>query len=220
MDDAGRDAALGRFLSSAGGDGWVPDTPRILPNTTAYLVRTFDGEALQFSFPLLVKRDLWSEIPLDPAGSDGATAALIEQVKEQAHNVSELGPLYGRGTQFSPRCSDIIEPYTIVHSDDAIDLTSGKRMRGTSPTMTAFTWLSAAPCRFRSWMNAGGMGDKRSSTSSQHLPVPSVPLSKRPRSLRSGPRGSPPLTRNCCGNCSTGWGLLHLSATARGLPVP
>lgn len=120
MDDAGRDAALARFLSSAGGDGWVPDTPRILPNTTAYLVRTFDGEALQFSFPLLVKRDLWSEIPLDPAGSDGATAALIEQVKEQAHNVPELGPLYGRGTQFSFRCSDIIEPYTIVHSDNAI----------------------------------------------------------------------------------------------------
>lgn len=120
MDDDGRDAILARFLSTARYEGWAPDSPRILPGVNAYLVRTFDGEALQFCFPLLVHRDLLSEIPLDPAGSDGAVAALIEQVKEQAQNIPDLGPLYGRGTQFSPRCRDIIEPYTVIHSDEAI----------------------------------------------------------------------------------------------------
>ena len=62
MDDDGRDAILARFLSAAEGDGWAPDTPRVLPGVTTYLVRTFDGVALQFSFPRFVKRDLRSEI--------------------------------------------------------------------------------------------------------------------------------------------------------------
>jgi hypothetical protein len=65
--------------------------PNILPGTITYLVRSFDGEALQFSFPLLIRRELLTEIDLDPAGSDGAISALIECIKEHAHHVPELG---------------------------------------------------------------------------------------------------------------------------------
>jgi predicted ABC-class ATPase len=121
MDDAGRwDNALGLFLGSYTGDGAWIDSSRILPGITAFLVRSFDKEALQFSFPLIVQRDLPAEIALDPAGADGAAAALIERVKEQAENEPALGPLYGKGIPGSQRYRDTIEPYTVIHSDDAL----------------------------------------------------------------------------------------------------
>jgi uncharacterized protein len=120
MVPEGWDAAFRSFLSSWSGGLSAIDTPNILPKTTAYFVRSFDGKALQLSFPLLIRRDLLSEIGLDPAGSDGAVSALIGRIKEHAHRIPELGPLYGKGVAGSPRYNDTIEPYTIIHSDDAI----------------------------------------------------------------------------------------------------
>jgi predicted ABC-class ATPase len=108
------------FLSSWAGDAAVIDTPNILFGTTAFLVRSFDGNALQFGFPIRIPRDLPSEIDLDLAGLDGATSALIERIKEHADKIPELGPLFGKGAQGSLRYHDTIEPYTIIHSEDAI----------------------------------------------------------------------------------------------------
>jgi predicted ABC-class ATPase len=120
MEQNALDAAFRSFLVSWAGDTSSIDTPYILPVTTAFLVRSFDGEALQFSFSLLIRRDLIDEIGLAPAGSDGAVCTLIEHIKEQAQNVPELGPLYGKGISGSVRYHDTIEPCTIIHSDDAI----------------------------------------------------------------------------------------------------
>lgn len=120
MVPEGREAAFHSFLSSYAGDSSAVDTPNIFPGTTAFLVRSFDGAALQFSFPLLVRRNLLAEVDLNPVGSDGAVCALIEYIKERAMAVPELGPLYGRGTKGSLRYNDTIEPYTVIHSEDAI----------------------------------------------------------------------------------------------------
>jgi len=120
MVPEGGEAAFRSFLSSWSGDSAAIDTPNILPGTTSFIVRSFDGVALQFSFPLLVRRDLLSEIGLDPAGSDGAVCALIEQIKAGSYKIPGLGPLYGKGIPGSLRYHDTIEPYTIIHSDDAI----------------------------------------------------------------------------------------------------
>lgn len=114
------DSAFRSFLSAWSGDDAAIDTPGILHGTTAFIVRSFDREALQFSFPLLVRRDLLAETGLDPAGADGAAAALIERVKEQAQRTPDLGPLYGSGIAGSLRYHDTIEPYTVIHSDEAI----------------------------------------------------------------------------------------------------
>lgn len=96
------------------------DTPGILFCTTAFCVRSFDSEALQFSFPVLIPRDLQAETCLDPAGSDGAVCVLIERIKERAQAVPELGPLYGRGLKGSSRHHDTIDPYSIIHSDATV----------------------------------------------------------------------------------------------------
>lgn len=120
MDDAGEDASFRTFLLSFEGDNCAVDASRILPGITSFIVRSFDGTALQFSFPLIVRRDLLSETALDPAGSDGATSALIERIKEHAQKIPDLGPLYGKGIAGSLRYHDTIEPYTIIHSDNAI----------------------------------------------------------------------------------------------------
>lgn len=120
MDGEGWDAVFKTFLSSFEGDRCAVDTPRVLPGITAFLVRSFDGSALQFSFPLLVRRDLLSGTGLDPAGSDGAVNVLIERIKAEAYAVPELGPLYGNRIPGSLRYHDTIEPDMVIHSDDAI----------------------------------------------------------------------------------------------------
>ena len=77
MDSAGTDDVFRTFLRSFKGDNCAVDTPGILPGITAFIVRSFDGAALQFSFPLIIRRNLLEETGLDPAGSDGAVSALI-----------------------------------------------------------------------------------------------------------------------------------------------
>lgn len=92
MDSCSRDAVLDAFLSSHG-DSYAIDTPRIQHGLTTFLIRSFDGDALQFSFPLVIRRDLISETVLDPSGADGAACTVIERIKEQAESVPTLGPL-------------------------------------------------------------------------------------------------------------------------------
>jgi predicted ABC-class ATPase len=120
MEPDGPEEAYRSFLSSWGGENARIDRAQVISGTTAYLVRSFDNETLQFSFPVLIQRNLLAESGLDPAGADGAVSALIEQVQEEAEKVPALGPLYGKGTVASTRYRDTIEPYTIIHSDAAI----------------------------------------------------------------------------------------------------
>lgn len=96
------------------------DAPGIREGVTMYAVRSFDGDALVFSVPVLVRRQLMDEIPLDPRGSDGAVGLIIERIKQQALSRTGLFPLAGKGTKFPARYDATIEPCTIVHSDDAI----------------------------------------------------------------------------------------------------
>jgi predicted ABC-class ATPase len=96
------------------------DTGRLRTPVNAYLVPSFDHDALQFSLPILVPRDLPGEIPLDPRGIDGALSALIEGVKAAAAHDRRLGPLQGAGTGFPARYRDALEPCTFIHSDSAM----------------------------------------------------------------------------------------------------
>jgi predicted ABC-class ATPase len=91
-----------------------------IPEVTSYCVRSFDGDALLFSVPLLIRRQLLSEIALDPAGADGTVSCLIEQIKQRTDREPALGPLAGNGTGFPHHYDTTIEPYTLVHSDDAL----------------------------------------------------------------------------------------------------
>lgn len=108
------------FLTLAGDNRWAIDTARAIPGVTAYAVRSFDGDALRFSFPLLVRRRLSLEIPLDPRGAAGAVALMIEKIKQKAANEPALGPLAGRGTKFPQRSASTVEPYTLTGSDAAL----------------------------------------------------------------------------------------------------
>lgn len=120
MEPDSPDAAFVSFIRTWQGEEARIDTPRCISGTTVYLVQSFDREALQFSFPVLIRRNLPQELCLDPAGADGAAAALIEGIKADAEGRPGLGPLFGKGTTGSSRYRDTIEPYTIVHSHAAI----------------------------------------------------------------------------------------------------
>ena len=56
----------------------------------------------------------------DAARNNGAVSAIIEGIKAAAAENGRLGPLRGEGTGFPSRHQDILEPYTIVHSDSAM----------------------------------------------------------------------------------------------------
>jgi len=116
MPDRGLDACLEELLALPGDDRWEIDRPHAARNVTAYVVRSFDGSALVFSLPLLLFRPLLSEIPLDPKGSAGAVALVIERVKQAAASDEALGPLVGRGTRFPHQFAALTEPFTVVSS--------------------------------------------------------------------------------------------------------
>ncbi|OPY37920.1 MAG: putative ATPase of the ABC class [Methanoregula sp. PtaU1.Bin051] len=120
MEAAGWDGCLKEILDISAGTGWRIDTPHVRQDVTAYLVPSFGNDALLFSVPVLFTRSLADEIPLGPEGSDGAVHALIERIKQRAHDVSALGPLAGTGTKFPHRYDANVEPYTVVHSQEAI----------------------------------------------------------------------------------------------------
>jgi uncharacterized protein len=119
MDD-GPDACLEGMLALTGDDRWGIDKPAVVPGVTAYAVRSFDGDALRFSLPVIVRRPLLSEVPLDVRGAAGAIALIIERIKQQASSVPALGPLAGKGTGFPQHYASTTEPYTLVRSPSAL----------------------------------------------------------------------------------------------------
>lgn len=119
MDD-GPDACLAGVLALPGDDRWAIDTAAVVPGVTAYAVRSFDDDALRFSVPVIIRRPLLSEVPLDVRGAAGAVALVIERVKQQAPNVPALGPLCGKGTGFPQHYASTTEPYTLVRSPAAL----------------------------------------------------------------------------------------------------
>jgi uncharacterized protein len=116
----GPDACLERILALPGNERWGIDTANAIPSVTAYTVRSFDGDALRFSLPLIIRRPLLSEIPLDLRGAAGAVARIIEHIKQKAVSEPGLAPLTGRGTRFPHHYASTTEPYTLVTSPSAL----------------------------------------------------------------------------------------------------
>jgi predicted ABC-class ATPase len=120
METPDWDGCLEKVLGTGSPGRWIIDRPHVRRDVTAYIVPSFGNDALLFSVPVLFPRNLNNEIPLDPAGADGAVHAVIERIKQRAHHVSALGPLIASGTQFPNRYDAIVEPYTVIHSKEAI----------------------------------------------------------------------------------------------------
>ncbi|MDD1652335.1 MAG: hypothetical protein LUO86_04805 [Methanomicrobiales archaeon] len=112
--------ALPGILDRIVAEGAAVDRPRVRIPVTAYLVPTENRSAIQFSLPVVVGRRILEEFPLDPAGSDGAVAALIEHLKGRVPGVPALGPLAGAGTRYPGRYRDGVEPYTVIRSPTAM----------------------------------------------------------------------------------------------------
>ncbi|MDD1653677.1 MAG: hypothetical protein LUQ64_03940, partial [Methanomicrobiales archaeon] len=112
--------ALPGILDHITAEGASVDRSRVSIPVSAYLVPEGDGSALQFSIPVQVGRNILEEFPLDPAGAEGAVAALIEHLKRCVPQVPDLGPLAGAGTRFPGRYRDVVEPYTVIHSPSAM----------------------------------------------------------------------------------------------------
>ncbi|HJX55321.1 MAG TPA: P-loop domain-containing protein [Methanoregula sp.] len=120
MAESGPDTCLERILALPGDERWGIDAAHAIKGVTAYAVRSFDGDALLFSIPLIVRRPLRSEIPLDIRGAAGAVALCIEHIKQRATYDEGLGPLVGRGTRFPHQYASFTEPYTLVASPAAL----------------------------------------------------------------------------------------------------
>lgn len=120
MADEATGACLSKILALPGNDRWRVDTPHVISGVTAYAVRSFDGDAIRFSLPVIICRPLISEIPLDIKGAAGAVSHIIEYIKEQVASDPSLGPLAGRGTRFPGHYASTVEPYTIVASPAAL----------------------------------------------------------------------------------------------------
>jgi|GEM_PF-364164 len=112
--------ALPGILDRISAEGAAVDRPRVRTPVTAYLVPADDRSAIQFSVPVVVGRRILEEFPLDPAGADGAVAALIEHLKQRVPQVPDMGPLAGAGTRFPGRYRDGVEPYTVIRSPSAM----------------------------------------------------------------------------------------------------
>jgi predicted ABC-class ATPase len=120
MAESGPDACCERILALPGDERWGIDTVHAIRGVTAYAVRSFDGDALLISIPLIVRRPLLSEIPRDVRGAAGAVALGIEHIKQRAAYDPGLGPLVGRGTRFPHQYASLSEPYTLVASPAAL----------------------------------------------------------------------------------------------------
>jgi hypothetical protein len=120
MAEHGPDACLEGILALSGDERWEIDKAHVVRDVTAYMVRSFDGNVLVFSIPLLIHRPLLSEIPLHVQGAAGSVALIIKYIKQRAGTDTGLGPLVGRGTRFPHQFAPVTEPYTIVTSPAAL----------------------------------------------------------------------------------------------------
>jgi len=120
MSSTGWMEELSRILSQIGDSDAAVDHKRLRPAVNAYLIRSHDGHALQFSLPVVL-RDL-PPLPRDlpPAGIDGAVHAMIEEIKAHVRDDSALHPLGGIDTTLAARYAAFIEPVTYIHSAEEI----------------------------------------------------------------------------------------------------
>ena len=85
-------------------------------NVNAYLVRSIDGTALQFSVPLLIPDPPVPTPDLPPEGADGAVLIHIEHIKSRARELPGLRAIGGLDTQLSAHHAAALEPVTFIHS--------------------------------------------------------------------------------------------------------
>jgi predicted ABC-class ATPase len=111
---------LPALLRQVGSRDAAVEHKRVNFGVNTYLVPSLNDRDLQFSLPVLVRRDILSEFPYNPLGSDGAVAAVIEWIKRAVRRTSGLHAIAGAKTPV-PGCHDAnIEPCTIVHSPSQI----------------------------------------------------------------------------------------------------
>ncbi len=120
MTAQGPDACLDAILALNGGDWWDIDRVHAVRNVTAFVIRSFDGDALLFTIPLRIHRPILPDCSFSRQGAPGAVACIIEQIKQKAGFDLRLGPLVGKGTRFPHRFGSFTEPYTLVASPAAL----------------------------------------------------------------------------------------------------
>ena len=99
------------------GDGQIHVDLRLFrANVNAYLVRSIDGTALQFSFPLLIPDPPVPTPDLPPEGADGAVLVHIEHIKSRAREFPGLRAIGGLDTQLSAHHAAALEPVTFIHT--------------------------------------------------------------------------------------------------------
>lgn len=108
--------AMARILEKAGSPDITVDAKRVNPGTNTYLVRSYDGSALQFSFPVIIRCSLLEGCSFAETGSDGVVGAFIEEVKAHSGSVRGLHALGGLDTDRPENYRGNIEPVTFCRS--------------------------------------------------------------------------------------------------------
>lgn len=99
------------------GDGQIRVDYRLSrENVNAYLVRSIDGTALQFSIPVLIPDPPVPPPDLPPEGADGVVLVHIEHIKSRARELPGLRAIGGLDTQLSAHHAAALEPVTFIHS--------------------------------------------------------------------------------------------------------
>lgn len=88
------------------------DVPKVREGVNAYVVRSPDRTALQFSVPLIVP----FSPAVDPRSTDGAVWAALEAVKRTVPADPRLHPLGGLDTERAAAYGGGIEPVTLIRS--------------------------------------------------------------------------------------------------------
>jgi hypothetical protein len=86
---------LPSLLRQVGSRDAAVEHKRVNFGVNTYLVSSLNDRDLQFSLPVLVRRDILSEFPYNPRGSDGAVAAVIEWIKQAVRRTSGLHAIAG-----------------------------------------------------------------------------------------------------------------------------
>jgi predicted ABC-class ATPase len=116
MNVKGWSESLESILESVGDGQIAVDNRRLRTNVNAYLVRSIDGTALQFSIPILIPDPSSPPPDLPAEGIDGAALVHIEHIKSRVRDLSGLRPIAGLDTQLSAHYAAVIEPVTFIHS--------------------------------------------------------------------------------------------------------
>lgn len=108
--------SLPGILESQGKGEAIVDWKRLRLMVNAYLVRSIDGSALQFSIPVIIADPPVTPPDLPQAGLDGAALVHIEHVKSHVRDKAGLRVIGGLDTRLSAHHAAAIEPVTFIHS--------------------------------------------------------------------------------------------------------